>query len=188
MFDKRQGIPVFVLVPQKKQYLFPQSCAAEVHSETRFPSPTASPATTAKPPGSRGALMRALFYAVVLTFAVLSCSAFLHSSVSSQGRLVAPPQNMHQIFKLRGRLLALTTRAAFAASAGSYVYPSHPEWEDTGKDRWRSALSSRYSKFGGGWLRPSPPVLSRASSTASARSAADAPLRFRGASAEGQYS
>ncbi|CAM9761849.1 unnamed protein product [Ascophyllum nodosum] len=61
---------------------------------------------------------------------------------------------MPPIFKLRGRLLYLSARAAFAASAGSYAMQAPLE-------------SSRPPRSNLPWLRSSWPVLSRAASSAS---------------------
>ena len=120
-------------------------------------------------------------------------SAFVFPSVRSQHRKTASGSSsmFHHVFKLRGRLLlSLSSRAALAASAGSYALPSHRDRE-AGQERWgSSSLSSGRSTLGSGWLHSSQPALAMAASGSSgARSFSTVPLRFRGGAtaADGQY-
>lgn len=128
-----------------------------------------------------------------------SAAAFLHPCVASQRRVAALAREqtrqlvvassaqqrerlhldsetkraMQNFLRLRaGRLLSLSARAAFAASAGSYALPNQHE---------SKSLSRTRSK----WLSPSHPALSRAAAPSGA-CAADATgaarrtlLRFR---------
>ncbi|CAM9402879.1 unnamed protein product, partial [Laminaria digitata] len=114
-------------------------------------------------------------------------SAFVLPSVrSSQHRKTAANTSTssmyHHVFKLRGRLLSLSSRAALAASAGTYALPSHPDRE-AGQERWASSSSlSGRPRLGSGWLHSSQPALAMAASgsSSSSRSFSTVPLRFRG--------
>lgn len=122
----------------------------------------------------------------------LVASAFVLPSVRSQHWKTASRTSSmyHQFFKLRGRLLSLSSRAALAASAGSYALPSHPDSE-TGQERWGSSSSSIvHPRLGPGWLHSSQPALAMAASGSSGtRSFSTVPLRFRGGATatDGQY-
>lgn len=120
-------------------------------------------------------------------------SAFVLPSVRCQHRKTASGASTmyHHVFKLRGRLLlSLSSRAALAASAGSYALPSHPDREP-GQERWgSSSVSSVRPTLGSGWLHSSQPALAMAASGSSgARSFSTVPLRFRGGATapDGQY-
>lgn len=74
------------------------------------------------------------------------------------------------------RLLSLSTRAAFAASAGTYTLPRYPNEPGRDVEMWRNlgSWSGRPSKFAGGWWRPvSHPALSRAAASSSSRTGGD---------------
>lgn len=119
-------------------------------------------------------------------------SVFLLPSVRSSRHRSVPLQSSmyHHVFKLRGRLLlSISSRAALAASAGSYALPSNQDHrEPVGQDRLASAGRSMP---GSGWLHASsqPALAMAASGSSGARSFSSVPPKFRGGATatEGQW-
>lgn len=136
-------------------------------------------------------LCSSIAFTVASRRAASRISAFVHPSVRSQHRKTASGTSSmyHHVFKLRGRLLSISSRAALAASAGSCALPSHPDRE-SGQERWASSSSSNARlNRGSGWLHSSQPALAMAASGGSARSV---PLKIPGGTTaatrtDGQY-
>lgn len=137
-------------------------------------------------------LFNNLVFAVTSRNAGSSAAAFRNPALVVKGatqqqhkqQLLSLPSTTGRMHRhIRGKLLSVSTRAAIAASAGSYALPSS-DWEAGKVHRERGRLHS-YSR---GWVRPSYPAaaLSKAASSSKSNSNAGAgsagPLGFRGPS------